>query len=150
MIAMIGILAAIAIPAYQDYTIRAQVATGLSAAAPYKAAVASAFAAHSNSFDGLTNAAVGLPESATIPFVTSIKVVNGAIVITYGSGANPALAGKDVVLIPGVANGQDVVWICGQAETPAGVNVAISDYEKYTSVPPKWLPAACRAGGSGN
>jgi Tfp pilus assembly major pilin PilA/Zn-dependent protease with chaperone function len=146
-IAMIGILAAIAIPAYQDYTIRAQVTEGLNAAGQYKMAVADAFVAHSNSLEGLNNAALRLPEAVTNPFVASIKVINGAIVITYGSRAHVSLAGKSLVLIPGVTNTHDVVWICGQASTPAGVHVAISDYEKYTSVPPKWLPLGCRAAG---
>jgi Zn-dependent protease with chaperone function/Tfp pilus assembly major pilin PilA len=146
-IAMIGILAAIAIPAYQDYTIRAQVSEGLNAAGQYKKAVAEAFVAHSNSFEGVNNAALRLPEAVTNPFVTSIKVINGAIVITYGSRAQAGLAGKSLVLIPGVTNTQDVVWVCGQAGTPTGVHVSVADYEKYTSVPPKWLPLACRAAG---
>jgi type IV pilus assembly protein PilA len=137
----------IAIPAYQDYTIRAQVSEGLNAAGQYKKAVAEAFVAHSNSFEGVNNAALRLPEAVTNPFVTSIKVINGAIVITYGSRAQAGLAGKSLVLIPGVTNTQDVVWVCGQAGTPAGVHVSIADYEKYTSVPPKWLPLACRAAG---
>ncbi|HWX34722.1 MAG TPA: pilin [Steroidobacteraceae bacterium] len=144
-IAMIGILAAIAIPAYQDYTIRARVAEGLNLAGQYEAAVANAFAAHSNRLEGLNNAAVGLPETVTNPYVATIKVINGAIVITYGSRAPVGLAGKSLVLIPGVTNTQDVVWVCGQASTPAGVHVAVPDYEKYTSVPPKWLPIQCRA-----
>jgi len=146
-IAMIGILAAIAIPAYQDYTIRAQVTEGLNVAEQYKMAVAEAFSAHSNSFEGLNNTAVHLPESVTYPFVTSIKVINGAIVITYGNRAPAGLTGKSLVLIPGVTNTQGVVWVCGQARTPAGVHVATPDYEKYTSVPPKWLPQACRTAG---
>jgi Zn-dependent protease with chaperone function/Tfp pilus assembly major pilin PilA len=147
-VAMIGILAAIAIPAYQDYTIRAQVTEGLNAAGQYQSAVAEAFGARSNSFEGVTNATVRLPESANDPVVTSIKVVNGAIVITYGKRAQAGLAGKSLVLIPGVSNTQDVVWVCGQANTPTGVHVSVPDYEKYTSVPPKWLPQACRSTGA--
>jgi Zn-dependent protease with chaperone function/Tfp pilus assembly major pilin PilA len=146
-IAMIGILAAIAIPAYQDYTIRAEVIEGLNAAGQYKMAVADWFGAHPNSFEGLNNTAIRLPESVTNPFVTSIKVINGAIVITYGNRAQAGLTGKSLVLIPGVTNTQNVVWVCGQAGTPARVHVAIPEYEKYTSVPPKWLPQACRTAG---
>jgi Zn-dependent protease with chaperone function/Tfp pilus assembly major pilin PilA len=146
-IAMIGILAAIAIPAYQDYTIRAQVTEGLNAAGQYKMAVADWFGAHPNSFEGINNTAIRLPESVTNPFVTSIKVINGAIVITYGNRAQAGLTGKSLVLIPGITNTQNVVWVCGQAGTPAGVHVAIPEYEKYTSVPPKWLPQACRTAG---
>jgi Zn-dependent protease with chaperone function/Tfp pilus assembly major pilin PilA len=144
-VAMIGILAAIAIPAYQDYTIRAQVTEGLHAAGQYQSAVAEAFRARSNSFEGVTNEIVRLPESVNDPFVTSIKVVDGAIVITYGRRAQAGLAGKSLVLIPGVSNTQDVVWVCGQANTPTGVHVSVPDYDKYTSVPPKWLPQACRS-----
>lgn len=144
-VAMIGVLAAIAIPAYQSYTIRGQVADGLNAARPYQSAVAEAFVRQSNSLQGLNNGTLGLAESAPSSYVASIKVLDGAIVIAYGKLAQAGLAGKSLVLIPGITDSKQIAWVCGQAGTPEGVHVQVPDYQKYTSVPPAWLPAACRS-----
>jgi len=147
-VAMIGILAAIAIPAYQDYTIRSQIVSGLNEAAPYKAAVAEAAARHGGELEGIDNRSIGLPGSINARFVKSIKVVNGAIVITYGAGANPGIANQDLVLVPGLTADHALVWACGRAAAPAEAQMAISGYQRYTSIPDKWLPVACRASSS--
>jgi Tfp pilus assembly major pilin PilA len=125
-----GILAAIALPAYQDYTIRAQVSEGLALAAPVKASIASAYSASGN----WPPAELIADAQATGRYVSRIDVSDGAILIHYGNAANRILAGRTLSLHP-IANDDQVEWSCGYA---AGANVT------QTNVAPKYLPSACR------
>ena len=86
VIAIIGILAAIAIPAYQDYTIRSKVAEGLNLAGAAKLAVAETYDSEGR-FKAAENASYGLPEATSINgnYVTSVAITDGSgtITITY-------------------------------------------------------------------
>ena len=143
----VGILAAIAIPAYQNYTIRAQVAEGLNIAQPYKTAIATAIAAGTplNRIDS-SRLDVSFPDSAK--YVDSVRVVQGAIDIHYGRSANKKINGGHLVLMPGV-KGNEVQWFCGHASAPPDVTVPVQGYEKYTNVPDNVLPRVCTPGGAG-
>lgn len=145
-VAMIGVLAAIAIPAYQDYTVRAQVSEGLSLAAEYKAEVAGSGAATVDEVAALSSESLNLPsEVAAATYVDSITVQSGAVVIVYGKSAHRALGGQQLVLTPAIAEDGSIEWICGPASAPPGTTPVIEDYAQYTSVMPKYLPAACRS-----
>src|SRR6201986_5169156 len=98
VVAIIGILAAIAIPAYQDYTIRSQVTEGLNLAAPAKASVAEVYANKGSYPSG--NAAAGIGSAAQISgkYVTSVTVANGIITIAYGKQANSKINAKTLTL----------------------------------------------------
>jgi type IV pilus assembly protein PilA len=134
-----GILAAIAIPAYQDYTIRSQVSEGLVLSAGAKAAVAEYFAQNNGwPADG---AAAGF-EGVSGKYVESVKVENGSVVISYGGAANRNLAGKTVILLPGANANKDIIWMCANASSPDGVEKAPGP--SGTDVPNKYLPMACR------
>src|SRR6187431_3371259 len=85
VVAIIGILAAIAIPAYQDYTIRAQVTEGLNLAGAVKASVAETFAQTGLWPANNTAAGVGNATEVTGKYVTAVTVLNGGITITYGA-----------------------------------------------------------------
>src|SRR4029079_11468312 len=88
VVAIIGILAAIAIPAYQDYTIRAQVTEGLNLAAPAKASVAEYFA-NTGSFPADNSAAgIGASTEITGKYVDTLNIAGGIITIAYGKQAN--------------------------------------------------------------
>src|SRR4051812_29484845 len=103
VVAIIGILAAIAIPAYQDYTIRAQVTEGLNLAGAAKAAVAESFSNTGNPPG--TRTLAGMTATATDTsgkYVVSVNVVNGRIDITYGNEANRALQPGGAGLVLGV------------------------------------------------
>jgi len=113
VVAIIGILAAIAIPAYQDYTIRSKVTEGLNLAAAAKVAVVESNASIGN-FPA-NNAAAGLVTAASINgnSVTSVTVVNGRIDILYNSslGGTPTMNGQTVTLQP-TSNSGRVIWQC--------------------------------------
>ena len=138
-----GILAAIAVPAYQDYSVRAQVAEGLNAAAAYKAAVAEALA-QGQDFSSLTTQSLKVSSPSTLKYVEGIDIVNGAIEIRYGGSAARAIAGQSLVLVPMVTENQDVVWVCGHHPPPPGVTAPADYGEQRTSIQPKYLPVICR------
>jgi uncharacterized membrane protein YhaH (DUF805 family)/Tfp pilus assembly major pilin PilA len=142
-----GILAAIAIPAYQDYTIRAQVSEGLNLAAVAKVAVAEAYER--------TRAApadrreAGLPADPTATsglYVTSVDVDHGTILVTYGGNANSMIAGTLLALQPYVAEG-NVVWRCGHAPEPPGaaeMDAGATSSAAITNIEARYLPSLCR------
>lgn len=138
-----GILAAIAIPAYQDYTIRAQVAEGLLKASAHKAAVAEALASGAT-FEEISLESIELPDTVGSDYVEAIDVESGVVVVVYGRKANPRIAGKQLILMPAVGVGGKLVWVCGIAPVPTGLTPAIEEHEQYTDVPAKYLPSSCR------
>ena len=131
VVAIIGILAAIAIPAYQDYTIRAQVSEGLSLSSGAKAAVAEYF--QDTGSWPTNNALAGLEASANIKgkYTTGLVVTgtgkNGIITVTYGNQANSNITG-DKLTLTSTDNTGSIEWACANG----------------TGLLPKWLPAACR------
>ena len=144
-----GILAAIAIPAYQDYTIRAQVSEGLNLAAAAKAAVAETFLK-----DGTVpedRAAAGMSPAATDSrgkYVASVEIEQGTILVTYGAEANAVLAGKVLGIQPYVTSDKAVAWRCGHGAVtaPEAVAMAIDGVPAGSDIDPRHLPSACRGG----
>jgi type IV pilus assembly protein PilA len=150
VVAIIGILAAIAIPAYQDYTVRAQVTEGLNLASAVKASVAEAFAQ-----DGIwpaDNVAIGLSNAAgpSGKYVSDVQVTAGTITITFaGTQANASAlvpGTSDALSIkPMVSPNNDVVWNCGYKAVVGADPTTGASGADATSVLPKYLPATCRA-----
>jgi Tfp pilus assembly major pilin PilA len=147
-VATVGILAAIAIPAYQDYTIRSQVTEGLNLSNPIKASVAESYATRGTM--PKDRRAAGLPPAAEATsgrFVEKVDVAGGAITVTYGKAANPRLRGKTLTLTPFATAGRDIIWRCGNAAAPAGARALVpdgTDAKVGTSIEAKYLPALCR------
>ena len=131
VVAIIGILAAIAIPAYQDYTIRAQVSEGLNLSAGAKAAISEYFM--DTGLLPTDNAAAGIATNTSIQgnYVSQVDVAAGVITVTYANNgtqsANNAINGDTLTLTPNTANGGAVDWDCSSAD--------LLD---------KHLPSACR------
>jgi type IV pilus assembly protein PilA len=127
VVAIIGILAAIAIPAYQDYTIRAQVSEGLNLSGGAKAAVTEYYQDRGSMPTDNTQA--GLAAAGTIQgkYVGSVTVANGVITVGYAKAAHTTINGNSLTMTPDVSQAGSVQWTC------AGAGIL-----------PKHLPAACR------
>jgi type IV pilus assembly protein PilA len=146
VVAIIGILAAIAIPAYQDYTIRSQVTEGLNLASAVKAGVAESFAQTGAWPADLTEAGGDNANPPSGKYVESVTVSNGLITITYGVQANAALiATPRLDLRPTVSTNDDVIWTCGYAVPEGADPVSGGADAQATDVLPKYLPRSCRA-----
>jgi type IV pilus assembly protein PilA len=144
-VAGIGIAAAIAIPAYQDFTIRAQVSEGLNLAAAAKAAVAESYV--STGAAPADRAAVGMtadPGDTQGRYVQSIDVVNGEIFIQYGNAAHRQLAGRTVVLTPFGGPQGSIVWRCAYGNIGNNLAALGGDTRNGTTLAPRYLPSACR------
>jgi type IV pilus assembly protein PilA len=153
VVAIIGILAAIAIPAYQDYTIRSQVTEGLSLADAAKAGVAENYANTGNAPATRTDAGMSAaPTDTSGKYVTQVDVTNGTITITYGHSANSLLATQTLALTPYETPDHSVAWQCGNAAAPVGTALlgtaggVVVAAVGVTSVLDKYLPANCRTG----
>ncbi len=122
VVAIIGILAAIAIPAYQDYTIRARVTEGLEMASSAKLAVSET--SMTNNALPATQVATGYTSPAATANVTSIVVgAAGVITITYTAAAG----GGTIIMTPTLTANGDVTWDCTTG-----------------TLLPKYRPASCR------
>ena len=108
VVAIIGILAAVALPAYQDYTIRARVTEGLSLAQSAKLAVSETTI--TNNALPATQAATGYVSPAATTNVTSLAVADatGAITITYTAAAG----GGTIIMTPTLTANGDITWAC--------------------------------------
>ena len=154
VVAIIGILAAIAIPAYQDYTVRAKVTEGLSLAASAKVAVAESFMA-----DGINGVAASAgawnPAFVRTKYVTGVAInaANGVIVITYDGAPNlPAvMGGTTMTITPSVAGALlplavpgNVDWGCASISglTAAGRVPAVPTTPG--TVPARFAPSECK------
>ena len=144
VVAIIGILAAIAIPAYQEYTVRAQITEGMNLASPIETGVAEYFA-NTGSFPA-TLSNVGMSNSPTGKYVSSVGLAHGAITVVYGLQANTVVAAKTLSLNPYTDANNDVIWVCGAHTAPTGASQPGSVTLGTTSVADKYLPQTCRTG----
>ncbi len=127
VVAIIGILAAIAIPAYQDYIARTQMTEAVNLASGQKANVAEIYASE-GTFTGVSSDSFGIPTATDIKgkYVTEVSVLNGKITAKIDtSGVSAGIAGKTLTLSP-ITHAGSVEWDCS------------SDAEA------KYLPTNCR------
>ena len=126
VVAIIGILASIALPAYQDYTKRAHVTEGLSLASGAKTAVAEFYSTNANWPSNNASAGLAAANTITGTAVTGVAVANGVITATFNEKVE---SGKVLVLKPS-DNGGAIQWSCKIADG--------------TTVNAKYLPSKCR------
>jgi type IV pilus assembly protein PilA len=153
VVAIIGILAAIAIPAYQDYTIRAKVTEGLNLADSAKTAVAESFQS-AGLVPGLSAAATGWNGSfVASKYVTSISITaaTGAIVIQYSTANIAQLTGaNELVLTPNIQGAKltatasgNIDWACTSSTNVTATNQGLK-FDAGGSVPAKYVPSNCK------
>jgi type IV pilus assembly protein PilA len=130
VVAIIAILAAIAVPAYQNYLVRAQVSEAVSLADAAQTGVAE-FTSNTGRFPG-SNSSAGVPSEGSITgkYVASVDVTGTGLVDTAfnTTNANTAIQGKVLVFSPSTSAGS-VAWNC-----------AVSG----TTIPDQYLPTTCR------
>jgi type IV pilus assembly protein PilA len=151
VVAIIGILAAIAIPAYQTYVVRAQVTEGLNMLAHAKTRVQESFLNRGQA--PADRAAAGLsptPTDSSGKYVASVDVSNGVLIVTFGNEANATITTLTLTMTPYETLGGGVLWRCGAAAAPPGSQLMGTAGGGNTAVyiaptiPPQYLPASCR------
>ncbi|HFC8117217.1 TPA: pilin [Neisseria meningitidis] len=148
VIAIVGILAAVALPAYQDYTARAQVSEAILLAEGQKSAVTEYYLNHGEWPKNNTSAGVAsTPSDIKGKYVQKVEVAKGVITATMlSSGVNKEIQGKKLSLWAKRQDGS-VKWFCGQPVTRDANNTADdavktgTDSEKINT---KHLPSTCR------
>ncbi|MBH2112722.1 pilin [Neisseria meningitidis] len=148
VIAIVGILAAVALPAYQDYTARAQVSEAILLAEGQKSAVTEYYLNHGE-WPGDNNSA-GVASSSKIKgkYVKEVEVKNGVVTATMlSSGVNNEIKGKKLSLWAKRQDGS-VKWFCGQPVTrAANAKAANADdvaADGTNKIDTKHLPSTCR------
>jgi type IV pilus assembly protein PilA len=145
VVAIIGILAAIAIPAYQNYTIRAQVTEGLTLGDGFKTAISEYYANTGNWPTSANLTAAGVNSSGG-KYETVTVASSGVIQITYGGQANRSISGCNLAIVPYINANNDVVWICGNAATTsASGTLSTTGGVGSNTVLPQYLPTSCHS-----
>ena len=111
VVAIIGILAAVAIPAYQDYVIRAKVGNAMSAGDSLKTAVGMCIQEQGGVATGCSSGSNGVPTFTPTNEITSATVTNGTIVLTFATGIGTGVDSTTVTYTPVIVAGQtNINW----------------------------------------
>ncbi|HFC7302271.1 TPA: pilin [Neisseria meningitidis] len=147
VIAIVGILAAVALPAYQDYTARAQVSEAILLAEGQKSAVTEYYLNHGEWPGNNTSAGVASSTDIKGKYVQSVEVKNGVVTATMASSnVNNEIKGKKLSLWAKRQDGS-VKWFCGQPVTRdnTATDAAITaDTDTNGKIDTKHLPSTCR------
>lgn len=144
VVAIIGILAAIAMPAYQSYTVRAKVAEALVLGNEIKDEIKLYYESHHRFPRSNDAAGAPAPELLIGNYVTRIEVSDGAIHVTLGNFMPQHLHGKVLSMRPLYVDkspASPISWVCGGGGIPDGMKAA---GENRTSVENVYLPMTCR------
>ncbi len=151
VVAIIGILASLAVSAYQTYTVRAQVSEALSFAGGAKVPIVDAFT--NDGVAPLDRQAAGMspnPTDTQGSYVASVAITDGRIDILFGNDAHQAISGTTLSVTPYIptTGGATVNWRCGYGPAPAGTQLMPADggtaVHQTGSIESRYLPASCR------
>jgi type IV pilus assembly protein PilA len=146
VVAIIGILASLAISAYQTYTVRAQVSEGLNMAAGAKVPVVDAYTNSGTAPADRTAAGMSPnPTDTSGSYVSAVAVTNGRLDVTFGGPrAHQSIFGLTLSVTPYETSGNAITWRCGNASQPAGVLLQGGAPHLAPTIDPRYLPSACR------
>ncbi len=149
VVAIIGILASLAVSAYQTYTVRAQVAEALNMGAGAKAPVIDAY-----NMDGEPPAdrqAAGMsadPADSRGSYVSQVDIFRGRVDVTMGNRVHAEVFGDTISFTPYMTESGGIVWRCGSAAAPAGTSLltggGVTSAYLAPTIEPRYLPATCR------
>lgn len=146
VVAIIGILASLAISAYQTYTVRGQITEGINMAAGAKVPIVDAY-----TNDGTAPAnrvAAGMTPAPTDTrggYVSQVDIVDGRVDVMFGGPrAHSEIVGDTISLTPYMNGGNSVAWRCGYASAPAGNLLTGGAAHQDPTVDPRYLPSVCR------
>ena len=150
VVAIIGILASLAISAYQTYTVRAQIAEGLNMAVGAKAPVVDAY--NMNGRPPADRLEAGMSAVATDTrgkYVSQVDIVNGRVIVTFGNEVHADAMGETISFTPYLTVSGGIVWRCGNAPVPAANAVLLTGGGVTTAhlaptVEGRYLPSTCR------
>jgi len=149
VVAIIGILASLAVSAYQTYAVRAQVAEALNMAAGAKAPIVDAF--NMNGEPPADRVAAGMSPIATDTrgrYVAQVEIVNGRVDVTFGNQVHAEIFGDTLSFTPYSSASGSIVWRCGAAPVPAGTapltGNGVTAAHQAPTVPERYLPSVCR------
>ena len=144
VISIIGVLASIAIPQYQDYVTRTKISEGLSMADEAEIAVAKTFQSLGHMPTG-NNSSFDLPAAASISgkYIANVTVTGGTIFIIFnGNVGGGVTAGQILTLTPLATPQASVAWACGYASLTLN-GTSVGGPAAGTTVDAKFLPANC-------
>jgi len=149
VVAIIGILASLAVSAYQTYTIRAQVAEGLNMAAAAKVPVIDAFLQSGQPpADRLEAGMSAVATDTSGSYVSSVDIDNGRVDITFGNRAHAEISGLVLTFTPYISTGESsYLWRCGPGPEPAGTLLSgggVDTVYDAGTIPARYLPTICR------
>ena len=149
VVAIIGILASLAVSAYQTYTVRAQVSEAVQMAAGAKAPVVDAFNMDGEPPAGRTEAGMSpLATDTRGKYVASVNIVNGRVDVTLGNEAHAEIFGDTISFTPYMSGSGSIVWRCGAAPVPAGTTEmtgnGVTAVHLPTTLESRYLVSPCR------
>jgi len=149
VVAIIGILASLAVSAYQTYTVRAQVAEAITMGAGAKAPVVDAY--NMNGEPPADRTAAGLSPDPTDnggTYVSQVNIFEGRVDIMMGGRAHADVFGDIISFTPYLTPSGGIVWRCGAASAPAGAVLLTGGGVTTAYLAPtielRYLPSTCR------
>ncbi|WP_165855403.1 pilin [Marinobacter sp. JSM 1782161] len=119
VVAIIGILAAVAIPAYQNYTARAQIGEAISVSEGLRKGIIATIYMENGDFNGIDSGTHGLPAANLVvgEYVSSTKVEDGVVTVNIGNKASKLIAGERLIF-SAITSAGTITWDCTFSGSP--------------------------------
>lgn len=114
VVAIVGILAAFAIPVYQNYVVKAQLSEAMTVSGGVRSEIANSFMGKTGTFVGIDSETNGIPPASEVTgnYVQSVAVNDGIVSVTLGNNASDIVLGEVLTLTPATTAGDTIIWGC--------------------------------------